>query len=308
MTTPVIKIIRPGDTTKPHPFAIFVIANPSLESPWNSGSFVVDPIMTNATAFDACVRYIENSLFGLLPNQTEHFLSDPALQPHIRLVSLFVTGLSLTDTNSLVAEDEVSDILVARRTKFLPFLSRYNCEADIAFGVSGSKSHSRASAWFTSDDDQRPGVHFTLDGMTFRHRYWPSIPGTVGIHSSSTSLTALHEFGHALSSYTNGGILDLYVDSPAALNVKPRLNIKFGRPIPANFATYNGASFASDLTRDRLGYPPDWRSYHCELHDPARPAVMDNYWQSPDGVSEHCLHDKITRQFLIDRLHAKISR
>ena len=64
----------------------------------------------------------------------------------------------------------------------------------------------------------------------------------------------------------------------------------------------------ADPTRDSLGYPSGWQSYHCELIDPAFPAVMDNYWLAHDGIPEHCHHDKITRQFLMERLRAKIAR
>ena len=37
------------------------------------------------------------------------------------------------------------------------------------------------------------------------------------------------------------------------------------------------------------------------------PAVMDNYWLS-SGPPEVCKNDAITRQFLLDRLKAKIAR
>jgi hypothetical protein len=112
----------------------------------------------------------------------------------------------------------------------------------------------------------------------------------------------LHEFGHALSSYTNGSVVDLYADSSAGINNKR------GNPMPANFAVYNGIGMTTDSTRNGLGYPGSWQSYHCELIDSSFPAVMDNYWLAADGIPEHCQHDKITRQFLIDRLRAKIAR
>jgi hypothetical protein len=178
----------------------------------------------------------------------------------------------------------------------------YGLHADVAFAVSASPTHNRASAWFTSDDDSRGGVPFTLDGVSLSHRYYCLIPGTVALPADSKSITALHEFGHALSSYTNGGVTDLYVNS------NPALNVKQGRPIPIVFGQYNGANFLSDQTRDGLGYPPSWQSYHCELINPAIPAVMDDYWLAATGVPEQCEHDKITRQFLLDRLRAKTMR
>jgi hypothetical protein len=298
----IIKIIRPGDTSKPDPFTICVIANPVLEAPWKTGQFIVDPITFNQPGFDASVTYVEDALWGRLPMQAEPLLGDPTIAPNVKLVSVFETGLEATDPNALVAQDGVSNLLVARRTAFAPFLARYGLQADVAYAISESESHTRASAWYTSDDDAGPGTPFTLDGVTLSHRHRSLIPGTVAQHVSSTSLTALHEFGHALSSYSNGMIVDLYVDSSRGANNKR------GRPIPAGFAVYNGTALASDATRDHLGYPGGWQSYHCELNDPGYPAVMDDYWQAPGGVPERCQHDRITRRFLLDRLRAKLGR
>ena len=239
---------------------------------------------------------------GQLAGQREKVLADPAIMPNVQLISLYDDGLSVDASTSLVAQDSVSDTLVARRTFFKPFLANYSIDADVAYAVSASSSHTRASAWFTTDDDSRTGVPFTLNGnQGFYHRFYNLIPGTVAIHSTATSLTALHEFGHAISSYTNGKILDLYVDSPVGFN-----NL-VGRPIPSNFCNYDSKSFVSDPSRDSLGYPVNWQSYHCGLVDPACPAVMDNYWQSPKGPVA-CLHDSVTVAFIRDRVVAKIGR
>jgi hypothetical protein len=293
-------VIRAG-AVKPNPFTICVIANPVLEAPWQSGQFVVDPIIGQLATFQAAVSYIDSALFGLLAGQTEKVLANPVIQPYIRLVSLYDDGLSAETVNSLVAQDGASDTLVARRTFFKPFLAKYELEADVAYAVSASATHTRASAWFTTDDDTQNGVPFTLNGAAFYHRFYNLIPGTVAIHSTATSLTALHEFGHAISSYSNGKILDLYVDSPVGFN-----NL-LGRPIPASFCDYNGTNFTSDSVRDSLGYPGNWQSYHCALVDPSCPAVMDNYWYSPKGPVA-CLHDSVTEVFIRDRVLAKVSR
>lgn len=298
----VVNTVRPGDTTKADPFTICVIANPALEAPWQSGQFIRDPITANQVSFDSSVQYINQVLFGNLPNQSEQFLADPQIEPKVRLVSLFVPGLPPQDANSLAAQDPDSDLLVARRNGFRSFMRRYGLDADVAYAVSSSPTHTRASAWFTSDDDAKPGTGFTLDGVALTHRYYSVIPGTVAIHVSATSMTALHEFGHALSSYSNGMVVDLYVDS------NPALNCKTGRPVPAQFANYAGTALPSDPFRDALGYPGGWSSYHCELSDPGFPALMDNYWLAHDHIPEHCRHDKITRDFLADRMRAKIQR
>lgn len=301
-TNPIVSVLAPGDTTKTDPFTIGIVANPVLETPWQSGQFRVDPITATQAAFDAGAQYILDALFGKLPNQREQFLADPTIAPKIRVVSLFVAGLPAQDANSLVAQDPDSNLLVARRTTFRPFLVRYGLDADVSYAVSASPTHTRASAWFTSDDDGKAGVGFTLEGVSLTHRYYCLIPGTVAIHATANSMTALHEFGHALSSYTNGMVVDLYVDS------NPGLNCKTGRPIPPQFAVYDLAALASDPLRDTLGYPAPWTSYHCELNDPGFPALMDNYWQAPDHIPEHSQHDKITRQFLSDRVRAKLQR
>jgi hypothetical protein len=299
--TPTVKVIREGDTSKPNAFTIVIVSNPALETPWHSGTFAVDSITNNEANFDGCVAYINESLFGDLPGQAETFLADPTIGPYIRLVSLFVDGLPAQDANALVAQDDVSNIAVARRTVFAPFLARFELSADIAYAVTASATHTRASAWFMSDDDAQGGVPFTLNGVSLVHRYHHLIPGTVALPVTSTSLTALHELGHALSSYTNGMVVDLYVDSREGLNNRQ------GRPIPHDFATYNGEAIVADPSRDSLGYPVGWQSYHCSLLDPANPAVMDDYWKAKGGP-EACRHDAITRRFLADRLRAKISR
>lgn len=300
MPNPMIQVLRPGDVTRPRPFTVFIIANPALEAPWKSGAFVVDPIATQQAAFNSCASYIVTTLFGGLPGQSERFMADPTIASKVRVISLFATGLAPEDQNSLVAQDGASNLLIPRRTLFAPFLSRYGHQTDVAYAVSRSASHVRASAWFTTDDDAGPGTTFVLDGATLSHRHFNVIPGTIALHSSSTSMTALHEFSHALSSYTNGAVVDLYS------NVKVGLNNKHGRPIPSNFAIYNGSPMISDSSRDGLTYPPSWVSYHCQLLAPAFPALMDNYWAASNPVN--CQHDKITRQFLMDRLRAKISR
>jgi hypothetical protein len=289
LPAPVTTVLRQGDTRKANPFTIVIVSNPALETPVGSGTFAVDPITANKAAFDACAAYINDSLFGGLPGQAEQLMNDPAIAPFVRVVSLFVTGLAAADVNSLVSEDSAqkSNIVMTRRTRFTPFLAAYGLSADVAYAVTGSTTHTRASAYFTSDDDAQPGVPFVLDGVQYYHRYECLIPGTVALPVGSTSLTALHEFGHALSSYSNGKVVDLYVDDG------PGVNSKQGLPRPAAFATYQGGPLSTDTTRDSIGYPPTWSSYHCELRAAGYPAVMDNYWLGGGGARpEACEHDK----------------
>jgi len=290
-----VVVIREGDTSKFNPFTIAIIANPLLENPTGSGNFIEDPIMGDRAAFDACVAYIVECLFGNLPGQLENFLANSLIEPKIRIVALFLRRWESIATNSLVGQMAASNILEPRAEAYLPFLKlQFGIDADVAYAVSKSATHNRASAFGMTDDDDRPGTNFILDGVTLSHRFFTSLPGTIAIHADKRGLTALHEFGHAVSSYTNGFITDLYVDSG------PALNVKVGRPIPTNFANYNGTIMAADQTRDGLGYPAGWQSYHCGLLS-ALPAVMDSYRPGSQ-------HDRITRQFLTERLLAKISR
>ncbi len=302
--TPVQEILRSGDMSKTNPYTILFIANPALETPWNSGTFALDPVMTDQAAFDSCVKRSADCLFGAFPGQGEVFLADPMIAPRIRVISIFQVGLDALDANSLVTQDGVSNLLIARRQVYVAFLARLSQQADVVYSISKSDSHTRASAWYTSDNDAGPGINFTLDGVTLSHRFHALIPGTIALHTSSSSVTPLHEFGHAASSYTNGSVLDLYIDSP------PALNNKRGRPIPGGFATYVSTALASDTARDSIGYPAGWQSYHCEHHDPSLPSLMDDYWLASSGAGgpDACQHDKITRQFLRDRILAKLSR
>jgi hypothetical protein len=302
MPEPIVhrEVLRPGDTAKPDPFTICFIANPALEAPFEAGQFIADPITGDKAGYDACVEYAVDCIFGDLTGQAERLLDPPDIRHAVRVVSLFVTGLKVEAANSLAGQDSLSDLLIARRDAFRPFLARFGLNADVAFAISASESHRRATAWFTSDDENQGGVAFQLDGQTFQHCFFARVPGTVAMPVGARSLTPLHEFQHALSSYENGKIVDLYVDG------KTGLNNKKGRPIPGSFASYDAIGHDSDLVRDGLGYPPSWRSFHCRLHFPSAPAVMDNYPQA--AVDLLCENDTITRQFLRDRLRAKIGR
>jgi len=294
-------VLRPGNTTKPDPFTICLVANPAIEAPWESGQFIADAMPGDAAAFDAAVNYAVDCLFGALPGQAERFLADPRLGPNIKVVSLRVTGLPVEDANALIGEAQMLEAVVPRRTQMAAFVRRFEIEADVIFAISASLLYRRASAYAATDDDASSGIPFVLDGVTKSHRHRSEIPGTIAMHQTTRSLTPLHEFGHALGSFTNGEITDLYSDS------SPAVNCRRGRPIPNQFATLDGHAFASDHQRDGIGYPAHWQSFHCELLDPGNPSVMDDYRQATHSVLD-CQHDAITRRFLTDRLLAKVGR
>ncbi|MDB5916322.1 MAG: hypothetical protein JWR40_556 [Massilia sp.] len=297
---------RQGDPTRKDAFFILVINNPALERPFNSGNFVPDlvggPDSSDRSLFLDSARFVVDNLFGNTPGQAEKLLSDSPHANKIKVASMYVRGLVPSGATALVGEEDFTGtgLLVARRDVVPAFLRTLNVNPDIVFIVSNSPANTRASAWYTTDNDARPGDPFTYDGQRLFHRYFHLIPGMAALHTTSDALTAAHEFGHAFSSYTNGLITDLYVDGD------PAFNRKTGRPIPDVFATYDGVAYASDKERDGLGYPPDWISYHPALVDPSQPALMDNFYYSDGYVTSK--HDRITKRYILDRIEAKVFR
>lgn len=293
------RVLQTGDA-KHAPYTIVFVANPALEAPWRSGQFIADAMPSNKAAFDASVAYALDCILGRLPGQAEVFMGDPAIGPHIRVESIRETGLPATPNNALAGESPLGQLLAPRRDEAVAFVRRHEVEPDVVFVISSSTVYSRASAFGTTDDVTRAGTPFVLDGANNTHWHFAEIPGTAALHHTNRSLTPLHEFGHAASSYQSGFVDDLYVDG-----VK-QLNRRVGRPIPAQFATYAGAAYLSDLGRGGLGYPPSWKSYHCQHMVPALPAAMDDYTAVANPLL--CRHDEMTIAYMADRLIAKIGR
>src|SRR5215471_1565204 len=238
-----LQVLRPG-ATKPNPYTICLVANLAIEAPWQSFQFIPDSMPGNGPAFDAAVRYAIDCLFGNLPGQAEQLLAEPRIGPFVRIVSLRVTGLPVSDANALVGESVFGSLLAPRRTQMDAFVRSFGVTADVIFAISQSSTFTRESAFPTTDDDSGPGDAFQLDGIGLAHRHLFTVPGTVAMHVTTRSITPLHEFGHAASSFTNGQITDLYVDSA------PALNCKAGRPIPISFGTLDAFAFQSDPVRD----------------------------------------------------------
>jgi hypothetical protein len=289
---------------KTAPYTIAFVANPAIETEAGS-SFSADPVLANRAGFHAAVRY---SLRNLL-TETEDLLRQANLDSNIRLISIFDETVATNDANAL-AHELSPNLMETRRDKLNAFLSRYSQKADMVFVIHGSTTHDRATAWYTTDDEARPGVAFTYDGISRTHRHFASIPGSAALPISvnQTGLTAIHEFGHAGSDFNTGRVGDLYVDGGTigfVVNKKARASST--DPIPANFATYNGTTYISDLNRDGIGYPGTWTSYHPELIDHTRPNMMDNYWNAFDDPLR-CRLDRLTYNWFSDRLRAKIFR
>jgi hypothetical protein len=126
-------------------------------------------------------------------------------------------------------------------------------------------------------------------------------PGQVALHASANSVIAIHEFGHAASSFTNGNVVDQYVDNVVGINKKLQ------RPIPAAFCNYSGWICPADMSRGNITYPPGWKTYHPERTNPTFPSLMDDFYQSIT-VPEDCEFDQLTRRFLLERIGAIMLR
>ena len=198
-----------------------------------------------------------------------------------------------------------------RRAVLVPFLASFGVVADMVLIIHGSTTHTRASAWFTTDNAALAGTPYIFDGVNRNHCHFPRIPGSAAIPVSldQSGLTVIHEFSHASSDFNNGKVVDLYDDSGDGTGflVNKRFRIAPGNPVPADFATYNGTTFAADAARDSLGYPAHWRSYHPVMIDSTHPNLMDNYWEAI-GEEQLCRLDQLTHQWMRDRLDAKLSR
>jgi hypothetical protein len=285
---------------KDRPYTITFIGNPVIRR--FSGALIADPLTTNRPSFHRTVwRSIDNML-----RSTEDVLRAGGLDRHIQFACIFDATRAIADAAALVQEDN-TNIIGPRRTLFRGFTDGYSVYSDVSFALCESATHTRSSAWFSTDDTSGTSVNFTYDGTNHSHGRFASIPGTIALSTSLGSMTPLHEFGHASSDFNNGIVDDLYVDSQRpGLNVNKKFRTASTNPIPATFGNYNGTSRNSDQNRDGIGYPTTWVSYHCELIDNARPNLMDNYNFADDP--RRCRLDRITHQWLTDRLAAKVFR
>lgn len=300
-----VKILQPGEN-KTDPYTIVFIANPGIESASGS-TFTPDPVLTNRPGYHNVVAHSFQNLFGV----AEDLLRQNNIDSRMRLISIFDTTRPANSANSLAHEVPDSNLMETRRSILAPFLATYGLIADMVFVIHGSTTHTRATAWFTTDDSTRPGTNYTYDNVARTHGHFPRIPGSAAIPLSvdPSGLTIIHEFGHAASDFVNGKISDLYNDggNGTGFSVNKKFRPVATDPVPVNFATYEGTTFASDPVRDSLGYPTGWKSYHPSLIDSTRPNLMDNYWLASDDP-QLCRFDELSYVWFRDRLNAKLSR
>src|SRR5262245_4830278 len=305
---------RDGDTTKPDPLFILIINNSALERyPFGSNRFVPDMnTRADRALFNKAAEYINMNLFGEL-NQAEKLLADSPHSSKIKLWSMYIDGLQPNNATSLVGEfgrTSLDMFLRPRQDAVVATLANIGMNPDVVFLVSKAEGL-RASALAATDDDHGNGIRATFDGREIVHCYYHKSPGMVAIPTElatepdQADMTPAHEFGHAFSSYSNGFVADLYRDDDDYSHATLVLNRKAGRPIPSDFAEYNGVTYLSDPTRNALCYDEfTARTYHSELVNRTRPALMVEYWERP----MRSLHDKLTKAYIMDRIAAKVSR
>ena len=172
------------------------------------------------------------------------------IDSHVQFVTVFDSTRSVTDGSALVQEDTLN-MVSPRRDLLKSLMGAYLVSADVSFAITGSATHTRSSAFGTTDDPNKPGVSYTYDGGTRRHGHFASIPGTVALSVTAGRITPLHEFGHAASDWDNGLIDDLYVDALLSVSdVNKKARARSTDSVPAAFANYNGTAFNSDADRD----------------------------------------------------------
>jgi hypothetical protein len=301
-----VRTLYPGRPTM-EPYTFIFAANPAIEPPlFVAGNApVTDPVLSDRTAFHDVVRHCLTNLLTL----TESLLRTDNFEANIRFVSIFDRAAEATAANTLVGRVS-PNLIEPLRERLNSFVGRYWENPDIVFCISGNSGNTRASAWFTTDDNSRAGVSFTYDGTTPTHRRYTDIPGSAAISTfmDTTGLTAIHEFGHAASDFNNGMVIDLYVDGTrTGFVVNKKMRVRATDSIPNNFGSYGTTTFQSDQNRDGLGYPATWRSYHPALVDTTRPNLMDNYWNAA-SQPQQCRLDGLTFNWFADRLRAKILR
>jgi hypothetical protein len=289
---------------KPSPYTIVFVANPAIESA-PGGTFNADLVLTNRAGYHSAVAYCLQNIL----RETEDLLRAGGIDAQMRFVSVFDATLAAQQENALA--QEVNPNLMRPRSQVLAsFLIRFHEVADMVFVLHGSTTHTRATARATTDDNSRPAVPFTYDGVSRQHGRFSSIPGSCAIPVTvdTTRMTALHEFGHAASDFNNGWVRDLYVDgTPGGFLVNKKFRAQATDPVPDDFATYNGTNFNSDPNRDAIGYPATWTSHHPQPIDATRPNLMDDYGLSFD-TPRRCRLDQLTYAWMRDRLLAKLGR
>jgi hypothetical protein len=215
-----------------------------------------------------------------------------------------------------------NDSGAVREERLLEFIKKHlpeyydqangRCKIDVVYVVTASKTHTRSSSRYTFDDEKYPGRGFSLnfgaEQWELRHDPFAKIPGMVAYSAWDDRLkTPIHEFAHAMSSTTNGAILDEYYDElPDMLLNVHAINKHFwqtGPPFPEQYAEYalkDGESIKIRTDRSRHT-PSDWKTCVPGRESLPIPCTMDFSGEQFD-------FDLLIKQYMRDRLKAKTRR
>jgi hypothetical protein len=276
---------------KAAPYTLLFLANPVVKL--RDGTLTADPIQVNRRAFHETAAKALAIVFG----SRERVLAPYAHE--IRVVARFAAA-PIAAANALCRQ-RAGGGMSTDQAATVAFVGGLGLAADHVFVVFRSRTNRRDATAWSVEDAASDGLAWTLDGTGHQHRRRSSRPGTTVLSSPTDAITALHELLHGAD------ITDLYVDSvPArfAVNKKRRASLRVRRP--AQYASLDGVAYATDLSRDGIGYPRSWLSYHPQLVDARRPNAMDNYYQADNAA--RCRLDLLTLRYLRDRMEWKLQR
>jgi hypothetical protein len=285
---------------KQYPFTLALVANGAIDRD-GSLDLYADTVLGNRAGYHAIAAYAMGNIFAV----DEDFLRRDGRDAEMRIFSVFDAGLTVAEANTLCEEDPDTTAMFAKRERVKAFLANYGETTDLCIAFHNSPTNTLATANRCLDDYNRGSAEaFELDGAVLDHWPFRDEPGStaISINNLTSKMTAIHELGHALSEDNNGRVRDLYNNSTYT---EPTVNKRWRSlntdPIPADFATYKGASFNSDQTRDSLGYPTRWVTYHCQLRNGAVPNIMDAY--APTSK-----FDTLTYAWYADRVRVILDR
>jgi hypothetical protein len=186
-------------------------------------------------------------------------------------------------------------------------------EVDVIYIISANEDYTRASAMYS---DKQNGIIYSGDPpvLTVSHDEYTDAPGLVALNAlTAWQKTYIHEFGHAMSAFQNGAIIDEYMDynetsveASKDLQAVNRLERKKPKdpndpyePIPSVFARYKNFTYHSD--RDHPSALETWKSYFPQRCSKYIYCTMDRTY----GEYQF---DPLISDFMFDRLMVKCNR
>ncbi|MCU0644016.1 MAG: hypothetical protein MUC94_07110 [bacterium] len=219
--------LKPAPTQ--NPFTIAIVANPEILKEDQSG-VISDPILKDKSLFAKVVARILRSFVN------NELLNLPEILTRIRFVTVFTAENKASGKpefdNALCEEilSEPANIIYPRQKQLNAYVKEClthekmsDC-VDIIFAISGSENHTRSSAAFTAEDKsgdpEKGDVRFRLKTNSMSRKGYhkckvdeKGLPGAIALSAWDDRLkTPVHELAHAISSESNGVIVDEYLD------------------------------------------------------------------------------------------------